>query len=131
AAVLAGTAIFWIRAAAGAGEAPFAAPSGALALAIPWPTLAWVPVIGEALPYLSLAVPFALATVIGGIDNTESAIAAGDEYRARDILLTEALATMAAGVCGGGIQNTPYIGPPASKAQGGPPGYPPAPPPRL
>ena len=123
AAVLAGTAIFWIRAAAGAGEAPFAASGGALELAIPWPTLSWVPVIGEALPYLSLAVPFALATVIGGIDNTESAIAAGDEYRARDILLTEAVATMAAGMCGGVIQNTPYIGHPAYKAMGARSGY--------
>ena len=53
-------------------------------------------------PYLALALPFALATVIGGIDTTESAIAAGDEYRTRDILLTEALATIAAGVCGRG-----------------------------
>jgi AGZA family xanthine/uracil permease-like MFS transporter len=75
------------------------------------------------LPYLSLAAPFALATVIGGIDNTESAIAAGDEYRARDILLTEALATMAAGVCGGVIQNTPYVGHPAYKAMGARAGY--------
>ena len=77
----------------------------------------------EALPYLSLAAPFALATVIGGIDNTESAIVAGDEYRARDILLTEALATMAAGLCGGVIQNTPYVGHPAYKAMGARAGY--------
>jgi adenine/guanine/hypoxanthine permease len=123
AAVLAGSSIFWIRAAAGAGSASLAAPAAALALAIPWPTLSWVPVISEALPYLSLAVPFALATVIGGIDNTESAIAAGDEYRARDILLTEAVATMAAGMCGGVIQNTPYIGHPAYKAMGARSGY--------
>ena len=95
-----GAAVYWIRAAAGAGPAPLDAHPVALSLAIPWPTLAWAPVFGETLPYLSLAAPFALATVIGGIDNTESAIAAGDEYRARDILLTEALATMAAGVCG-------------------------------
>jgi AGZA family xanthine/uracil permease-like MFS transporter len=46
---------------------------------------------------LSVAFPFALATIIGGIDNTESAAAAGDEYRARDILLTEAVATIVAG----------------------------------
>ena len=57
-------------------------------------------------------------TVIGGIDNTESAIAAGDDYRTRDMLLTEAVATVAAGVCGGVIQNTPYIGHPAYKAMG-------------
>ena len=45
-----------------------------------------------------MALPFALVTVIGGIDNTESAAAAGDEYRARDILLTEAIATVVAGL---------------------------------
>jgi AGZA family xanthine/uracil permease-like MFS transporter len=61
--------------------------------------------------------------VVGGIDNTESAIVAGDEYRARDILLTEAVATIAAGCCGGVIQNTPYIGHPAYKAMGARAGY--------
>ncbi len=65
----------------------------------------------------------ALVTTIGGIDNTESAAAAGDEYRARDILLTEAGATLLAGLCGGVIQNTPYIGHPAYKAMGARAGY--------
>src|SRR5207249_2994502 len=72
---------------------------------------------------LSIALPFALVTIIGGIDNTESAAAAGDEYRARDILLTEAAATVLAGCCGGVIQNTPYIGHPAYKAMGARAGY--------
>jgi AGZA family xanthine/uracil permease-like MFS transporter len=72
---------------------------------------------------LSVALPFALATVIGGIDNTESAIAAGDHYRTRDILLTEALATIVAGLAGGVIQNTPYVGHPAYKAMGARAGY--------
>ena len=70
-----------------------------------------------------MALPFALVTTIGGIDNTESAAAAGDEYRARDILMTEALATLAAGLCGGVVQNTPYIGHPAYKAMGARAGY--------
>jgi AGZA family xanthine/uracil permease-like MFS transporter len=122
-AFLAGALVFWLRAATGMGAASLAAPPAPLALAIPWPTLAWAPVFREVLPYLALATPFALATVIGGIDNTESAIAAGDEYRARDILLTEAVATIAAGLCGGVIQNTPYIGHPAYKAMGARAGY--------
>jgi AGZA family xanthine/uracil permease-like MFS transporter len=62
-------------------------------------------------------------TVIGGIDNTESAAAAGDEYRTRDILLIEAVATALAGCCGGVVQNTPYIGHPAYKAMGARAGY--------
>lgn len=123
AAVLAGTAIFWLRAAlGGAGHAPPAAGAG-LALAIPWPTLAWVAALDEALPYLAIALPFALVTIVGGIDNTESALAAGDEYRTRDVLLVESLATVLAGLCGGVIQNTPYIGHPAYKAMGARSGY--------
>src|SRR5262249_7578541 len=69
--------------------------------------------------YLPLALPFALLNVIGGIDVTESARVAGDDYRTRDILLTEAVATLVAGVCGGVSQTTPYIGHPAYKAMGG------------
>ena len=91
--------------------------------AVPWPTLAWLDALEAALPYLPVGLPFALATVVGGIDNTESAIAAGDRYRTRDVLLTEAMATVAAGLCGGVIQNTPYIGHPAYKAMGARAGY--------
>jgi AGZA family xanthine/uracil permease-like MFS transporter len=123
AAVVAGAGIFWLRAALGGSPPEPALPASELALAVPWPTLAWIDALPAALPYVSIAVPFALVTVIGGIDNTESAAAAGDEYRTRDILMTEALATIAAGVAGGVIQNTPYIGHPAYKAMGARAGY--------
>jgi adenine/guanine/hypoxanthine permease len=92
-------------------------------LAVPWPTFAWLDALPEIWNALPVALPFALATIIGGIDNTESAIAAGDRYRTRDILLTEAVATILAGLCGGVIQNTPYIGHPAYKAMGARAGY--------
>lgn len=79
----------------------------------------WEAVLLQALERLPLVVPFALATIVGGIDCTESAAVAGDEYDTRTILLTEGLATVAAGLAGGVIQNTPYIGQPAYKAMGG------------
>ncbi len=124
AAVVVGAAVFWGRSLVGWGGPVHPVGEGtALRLAIPWPTLSWVSTLDTVLPYLSVALPFALATVIGGIDNTESAIAAGDEYRTRDILLTEAVATLIAGACGGVIQNTPYIGHPAYKAMGARSGY--------
>jgi len=122
AAVLAGSLVHW----GGmwlTGRAEHAFTVGTPVMALPWPTLAWLDALDEALPYLSVALPFALVTTIGGIDNTESAAAAGDEYRARDILMTEALATLVAGLCGGVVQNTPYIGHPAYKAMGARAGY--------
>jgi AGZA family xanthine/uracil permease-like MFS transporter len=122
AAVLTGAAIFWGRAALGGGPV-LPAAGGMVGLTIPWPTLAWLDGLHDTLPYLSIALPFALVTIIGGIDNTESALAAGDEYRTRDVLLTEALATVLAGLCGGVSQNTPYIGHPAYKAMGARAGY--------
>jgi adenine/guanine/hypoxanthine permease len=122
ASALAGTLIFWGRAWLDLGPgAAIAVPP--LRVALPWPTLDWIDAVSATLPYLSIALPFALVTIIGGIDNTESAAAAGDEYRARDILLTEAAATILAGCGGGVVQNTPYIGHPAYKAMGARAGY--------
>jgi len=122
AAVLVGAGVFWLRAGLGAGPGAPITPT-ALGLAIPWPTLQWAEALPATLPYLSVALPFALVTIVGGIDNTESAAAAGDEYRARDMLMVEAGATVLAGLCGGVVQNTPYIGHPAYKAMGARAGY--------
>lgn len=83
----------------------------------------WSAVWTEALRYLPVALPFALATIVGGIDCVESAAAAGDEYDTRSILLTEAVASILAGILGGVIQTTPYIGHPAYKKMGGRSGY--------
>ena len=127
AAVLVGSVIFWGRWWLGrmSGSGPLEPPLhlAPFALAVPWPTFGWFQALDHIAPYLALALPFALVTVIGGIDNAESAAAAGDEYRTRDVLLTEAVATIVAGICGGVIQNTPYIGHPAYKAMGARAGY--------
>jgi AGZA family xanthine/uracil permease-like MFS transporter len=77
----------------------------------------------RALDFLPVALPFGLLTVIGGINATASARAAGDEYRPRDILLVEAGSTLVAAVFGGVAQSTPYIGHPAYKAMGAKAGY--------
>jgi AGZA family xanthine/uracil permease-like MFS transporter len=79
----------------------------------------WMASFSESLQYLPIVIPFALATVVGGIDCTESAAAAGDEYHTGRIIAVEALATLIAGLAGGVIQTTPYIGHPAYKAMGG------------
>jgi AGZA family xanthine/uracil permease-like MFS transporter len=79
----------------------------------------WTAAAGDALRYFPIVIPFALATVVGGIDCTESAAATGDEYRTGPIVAVEAVATLFAGLAGGVIQTTPYIGHPAYKAMGG------------
>jgi len=91
-----------------------------------WPTdwlaafrCEWLDAWPETLKYLPIVIPFALGTVVGGIDCTESAAAAGDEYDTGRVIGVEALATVVAGLCGGVIQTTPYIGQPAYKAMGG------------
>lgn len=89
----------------------------------PWPTLDFLKGFVPALKYLPIAVPFALLTVVGGINVTESARVAGDDFNTRDILLTEAAATLVAGLCGGVAQSTPYIGQPAYKGMGARAGY--------
>lgn len=102
---------------------PLLPAAGGLGWYPPWPSLAFLPGLTLAWDYLPLALPVALATVIGGIDNTESAAVAGDHYPTRDILLVEGLATTLAALCGGVIQNTPYIGHPAYKDMGARAGY--------
>ena len=77
----------------------------------------------EAVGYLPVAIPLALATVVGGIDCTESAAAAGDDYPTGQIIAAEGLATLVGGLFGGVIQSTPYIGHPAYKAMGARAGY--------
>ena len=75
------------------------------------------------MPYLPLILPFGLLMVVGGINVTESARVAGDDFNTRDILLTEAISTLVAGLCGGVAQSTPYIGQPAYKKMGSRAGY--------
>src|SRR5580704_3202637 len=97
-------------------------PSATLRAALPVPLGAWTAWFEanwrEALVYLPVAMPLALATVVGGIDCTESAAAAGDDYPTGQIIAAEGLATLIGGLFGGVIQSTPYIGHPAYKAMG-------------
>jgi AGZA family xanthine/uracil permease-like MFS transporter len=97
-------------------------PALSLRAVVPIPIAEWwrwaLQYGGEAASYLPVAAPMALATVVGGIDCAESAAAAGDDYPTGPIIAVEGLATLVAGVFGGVIQTTPYIGHPAYKAMG-------------
>ena len=79
----------------------------------------WLRAMPKIVPYLGFILPFAFATVIGGIDCAESAASVGDDYKSSHVIGIEAFATLLAAFCGGVIQTTPYIGHPAYKAMGG------------
>jgi AGZA family xanthine/uracil permease-like MFS transporter len=96
----------------------FKAPSFELTLCLPVFSVAFLKALPQSLQYLPIAIPFGILTIIGGINNTESARLAGDDYRTRDILLTEAFTSLVASLFGGVAQTTPYIGHPAYKKMG-------------
>lgn len=119
AAVLVGTALYYLLGPTGLLGAHFVVPKLELHLSPPLPTLGFVAGLSQALHYLPVAIPFGLLTIVGGINVTETARVAGDDYNTRDILLVEAGATLVAALFGGVAQSTPYIGHPAYKAMGG------------
>jgi AGZA family xanthine/uracil permease-like MFS transporter len=124
ASVVVGTVLYYVLGPLGwIGGTYGGAPAMDLHFGLPIPTLGFVDGIIPALKYLPIAIPFGILTVVGGINVTESARVAGDDYKTRDILLTEAIATLVAGLCGGVAQSTPYIGQPAYKRMGSRAGY--------
>jgi AGZA family xanthine/uracil permease-like MFS transporter len=123
AAVLVGSALYYVLAPLGMAGGTYTPPSPEFHPGLPLPSLAFIDGIIPALKYLPIAIPFGLLTVIGGINVTESARVAGDDFDTTEILLTEAVSTLVAGVCGGVAQSTPYIGQPAFKQMGSRAGY--------
>ncbi len=96
----------------------FQAPTFEMNLCLPIVSIDFLKALPQSIQYLTLAIPFGLLTIIGGINNTQSARLAGDDYRTRDILLTEAFSSLIAAFFGGVAQTTPYIGHPAYKKMG-------------
>ncbi len=96
----------------------FTAPSLQINFSLPLFSIDFLKSLPQSIQYLTIAIPFGILTIIGGINNTESARLAGDDYRTRDILLTEAFSSLIASFFGGVAQTTPYIGHPAYKKMG-------------
>jgi AGZA family xanthine/uracil permease-like MFS transporter len=96
----------------------FQAPSLSMNLSLPAFSIDFIKTLPQSIQYLPIAIPFGIMTIIGGINNTESARLAGDDYHPRDILLTEAFTSLIAAFFGGVAQTTPYIGHPAYKKMG-------------
>ena len=96
----------------------FTAPLLKMNFSLPVFSIDFLKTLPQSVQYLTIAIPFGILTIIGGINNTESARLAGDDYRTRDILLTEAFSSLIAAFFGGVAQTTPYIGHPAYKKMG-------------
>jgi AGZA family xanthine/uracil permease-like MFS transporter len=103
--------------------APYHFPELKAYFHLPVPTMHSLDGLVPALQYLPIILPFALLTVVGGIDVTASAHEVGDPYKTRSVLMTEAISTLVAGFFGGVAQTTPYAGYPAYKSMDARSGY--------
>jgi AGZA family xanthine/uracil permease-like MFS transporter len=73
--------------------------------------------------FLGIIFPMGLFTVVGSLQNLESAEAAGDRYETRPSLLANGIATLCAACFGSAFPTTIYIGHPGWKAMGARSGY--------
>jgi adenine/guanine/hypoxanthine permease len=116
-----GTLLAWITGIAPAGPAP-----GAASLHVPVPVLGdlWMALSGGHLVhYLGVIIPMGLFTLVGSLQNIESAEAAGDSYPTAPSLAVNGIGTMAAACFGSCFPTTLYIGHPGWKALGARAGY--------
>jgi adenine/guanine/hypoxanthine permease len=75
------------------------------------------------LTQLSVILPMGLFTLVGSLQNLESAEAAGDRYPTAPCLAANGVGSMVAAVCGSCFPTTIYIGHPGWKAMGARIGY--------
>ena len=123
AAILVGTLVYHGMGLAGLNPGTYAPPPTHFYFHLPLPTLDGVANLGSAMKYAAVSLPFAILTVVGGINVAASAHALGDRYSTRSILMTEAFSTFVAGLFGGVAQTTPYAGFPAYKRMEARAGY--------
>ena len=123
AAVLLGSVLYHLMGAMHLSPGAYTAPPMEFYFHLPKLSFGGVHKLAEAFQHITVSLPFAILTVIGGINVNASAHAEGDKYKTRSVLLTEAIATLVAGFFGGVAQTTPYAGFPAYKRMGARAGY--------
>jgi len=125
-AVSLGTALAWLTPFLHFDRAAFSLASSELGLHLPVPVLgAVVRGIGEGalLTTLGVVIPMGLFTVIGSLQNLDSAAAAGDDYPTTPSLLANGIGTLLGAGFGSPFPTTIYIGHPGWKALGARIGY--------
>ncbi len=63
-----------------------------------------------ALPYLLTAIPLGLSNYIFNLENVEAAAVCGDEYKTRDVMITNGVCSAIGGLCGNPFPVTVYVG---------------------
>jgi AGZA family xanthine/uracil permease-like MFS transporter len=120
-AVSLGTLIAWVTGIAPSGPSP-----GAISMHLPVPVLGdlWEALSGgHLMTYISIILPMGLFTLVGSLQNIESAEAAGDSYPTAPSLAMNGIGTVAAACFGSCFPTTLYIGHPGWKALGARAGY--------
>jgi AGZA family xanthine/uracil permease-like MFS transporter len=127
AAVIIGTAIAWITALLGwSGVMRPTAVAEAVAqfgLRFPLPSTDLFVGLGDIGPLLVTAIPLGIYNFTEGMNNVESATAAGDSYNLRQILLADGIGAIVGALLGSPFPPAVYIGHPGWKAVGGRIGY--------
>ena len=127
AAVAIGTVAAWIGEFAGlehiVDPAQVGAAFSAFGLHLPYPTANFITGLANIAPLLVTAIPLGIYNFTEGMNNVESASAAGDSYDLRKILLADGIGAMVGSVLGSPFPPAVYIGHPGWKAVGGRIGY--------
>src|SRR5438128_4064787 len=92
-------------------------------LRLPYPSTDFAKAIGDIGPLLVTAVPLGIYNFTEGMNNVESAAAAGDDYSLRQILLADGIGAIVGALLGSPFPPAVYIGHPGWKAVGGRIGY--------
>jgi AGZA family xanthine/uracil permease-like MFS transporter len=96
---------------------------GQFGLYLPWPSKDVLTGLTDVLPLLATAIPLGIYNFTEGMNNVESAAAAGDSYSLRSILLADGIGAVVGSFLGSPFPPAVYIGHPGWKAVGGRIGY--------
>ena len=127
AAVVIGTIAAWIGEFAGlehiVDPAQVGAAFSAFGIHLPLPSANFITGLANIAPLLVTAIPLGIYNFTEGMNNVESASAAGDSYDLRKILLADGIGAMVGSVLGSPFPPAVYFGHPGWKAVGGRIGY--------
>ena len=127
AAVIVGTAIGWVSyfvfGWTGLSSAAVSDSFAQFGVHLPVPSADFLSRLSDVFPLLATAIPLGIYNFTEGMNNVESAAAAGDSYNLRHILLADGIGAVVGSFLGSPFPPAVYIGHPGWKAVGGRIGY--------